>query len=92
MLSNFKKYFWDGNEDSFSPQFRLSRVIEYASFPDLLRYPFEEVKIVINHISIEHLHIGESRKKFLFYIKPYVQMSDSWDEAISRYVKEALER
>lgn len=48
--------------------------------------------MVINHISIEHLRIGESRKKFLFYIKPYVQMSDSWDEAISRYVKEALER
>jgi len=92
MPSDFRKYFWDGNIDSFSPQFRLSRVIEYASFPDLLRYPFEEVKRVIDHISIEHLRVGESRKKFLSYMKPYVQMSDSWDEAIGRYVKEALGR
>jgi len=92
MLSNFKKYFWDGNIDSFSPQFRLSRVIEYASFPDLLKYPFEEVKRVINFISVENLRIGENRKKFFFYVKPYLLTSDSWDEAISRYVKEALER
>ena len=90
MHSNLKKYFWDGSIDSFSPRFRLCRVIEYASFPDLLKYPFKEVKNLIDQIPIERLRIGENRKKFLIYIKPYLQRSDSWDEAIKRYVKDAL--
>jgi len=90
MLKKFKKYFWDGNIDSFSPQFRVSRIFEYASFPDLIKYPIDEVKREVGKIAIEQLRVGESRKKFLLTIKPYLQISGSWDEAIKRYVKEAL--
>ena len=66
MHDDLKKYFWDGSIDSFSPQFRLCRVIEYASFPDLLKYPFEEAKSVIDQIPIDRLRISENRKRINF--------------------------
>jgi len=43
------KYFWDHTRNA-SDIFKLKRLLEYASFPDLLKIPFEILKSNIHHI------------------------------------------
>jgi hypothetical protein len=81
MHSALDKYFWDGKE-GLSGEFKLRRIIEYASFPDLIKYPFDEVKKYINRINPDKLWTGEERKRFIRLIMPYVEKSDSWEEAV----------
>ena len=90
MHERYKKYFWDG-KTGWSDDFILRRIIEYASFPDLIKYPFEEVKKYIDAIPLNKLWTGEKRKKFMQYIKPYVHQSNSWDEAIHKMLEPAFE-
>ena len=48
------KYFWDGSEN-LSTRFKVRRMIEYASFPDMINFPFEEFKEGIEKIDLEKL-------------------------------------
>jgi hypothetical protein len=81
MQKRFHKYFWDGLEN-WSPEFILRRIIEYASFPDLINYPFEEVKENLFKIPLQRLRTGELRKEFIIRLAPFVKDSNTWEEAI----------
>ncbi len=48
------KYFWDG-ASGMSEEFKLKRMLEYASFPDLLSYPLENLKKYISVIDVDKL-------------------------------------
>jgi len=78
---NNKKYFWDYTNNC-SDKFKLIRLFEYASFPDLLKISFELVKKHILEIDINKLRTSESRKKFLQYIKENFSKYNSWEEII----------
>ena len=74
-----KKYFWDGDAFTSGP-YRLRRILEYGSFPDLLAYPFDEIKRNLPFIDIDNLRTGEKRKRFLRLIFPLVKKADTWDK------------
>ncbi|MHB8090927.1 MAG: hypothetical protein ACYDH8_04900 [Syntrophales bacterium] len=80
MQERFKRYFWDGGADFCSGPYRLRRVIEYASFPDLLMYPFEEVKEYLPQIVIQHLRTSQNRIEFMQLVKEKAGLADTWDE------------
>jgi hypothetical protein len=81
MQKRFHKYFWDGL-DNWSPEFELRRILEYASFPDLIKYPFEEVKKNLPKLQLDRLRTGELRKEFIIKLAPYIKNASSWEEAI----------
>lgn len=80
-----RRYFWDGT-DNLSEQFKLRRLLEYASFPDMLTIPWELVVGEIGNIDIERLRTSENRRRFLAYLAPHVPTSVSWLEAIRRMI------
>lgn len=77
----FKRYFWDHTENASGP-FKLRRLIEYASFPDLIHIPFDFIKENIDKIDISRLRTSEKRIQFMQRIKKFVPDSTTWDEAI----------
>ena len=79
MLDIHKKYFWDHSENA-SPPYKLRRIIEYASFPDLVKYPYEEVKENLPLLDISKLRTAEDRKKLMAHLQPLAAKADSWDE------------
>ena len=81
MQKRFHKYFWDGLEN-WSPEFQLRRIIEYASFPDLIHYPFNEVKENLSKIPLEKLRTGDLRKEFIIKLAPFVSGAKTWEEAL----------
>ena len=85
----FHKYFWNGKEN-ISPDYQLRRIIEYASFDDLIKYSFDEVKLYIDKINLEKLWTGETRKMFMIHLKPYIKQSNTWEEAIKKMTNDAL--
>lgn len=85
MQKRFHKYFWDGL-DNWSPEFQLRRIIEYAGFPDLIKYPFEEVKDNLSKIRLENLRTGELRKEFIIHLAPFVKDANDWEDAIWKMI------
>lgn len=83
MLKRHKKYFWDYTENA-SEIFKLARLLEYASFPDLIALPFDFFKKYIFDIQIEKLRTTEKRKMFIEQIKKYAAVSDNWETAIKK--------
>ena len=79
------KYFWDG-QANLSEFFILRRLIEYASFPDLLLYPFDRLKSNISSINIDRLRTSEKRKEFMRLLFPYIGTSRTCDEAVMKMV------
>ena len=79
LTKRFDKYFWDGNEN-LSGEFKLKRILEYASFPDLIHFPVSEMKEYLPKLDIDKLRTGQKRKDFIKLIKPYVDKFQSWDE------------
>jgi hypothetical protein len=75
------KYFWDNTRNA-SEIFKLKRLLEYASFPDLLKIPFEILKFNIHHIDVERLRTSETRRRFVKEIQNYIHSSRDWDETI----------
>ena len=75
------KYFWDhtGNASDF---FKLKRLLEYASFPDLLLIPFEFLKGNIKRIDAENLRTSQTRRRFVREIQNYIDVSGNWDETL----------
>lgn len=91
MLNNkLNKYFWDSSSESFSEEFQLRRIIEYASFPDLIQTPFDLVRRNINKIDFSMLRTNKSRIELINVLKHYLVKSNSWEEAIKDYVNDCL--
>jgi len=89
MQKKHLKYFWDGT-NNISEEFEVRRIFEYASFPDLIQFPFNKIKQNIDKIYLEKLRTGEKRKKILILLKPFIHASNSWDEAISQFVSKSI--
>jgi len=86
MQKNINKYFWDGTL-SISEEYKLKRVLEYASFPDLIAYPVEDLKKVLPAIDIAGLRTSQKRKTFIKLIKPLLSDSQNWDDIINGLIK-----
>lgn len=82
MQDRFKKYFWDGGGDCCSGLYRLRRIIEYASFPDLIHYPFEEFKLYLSQIDIKRLRTSENRIEFMQLVEEKMGLADTWDDLL----------
>jgi hypothetical protein len=78
-------YFWDGSEN-LSTRFKVQRMIEYASFPDMINFPFEEFKEGIKAIDPEKLRTSEKRKKFIIMAKPHLLTSQKWEEVVEKMI------
>ncbi len=92
MPNNLNKYFWDSASETFSKEFQIVRILEYASFPDLFTIPYDDFKVSLARIQLDRFRIPESRKRLLEYIKPFLSNSSSLDEAIMRYVDSIIQR
>lgn len=87
----FHKYFWDTQDkEKFSSIYKLQRIIEYASFPDLIKYPFAEFKQYIYHLDIDKLWTGEKRKNFIKSLLPFIKNANNWDELFKQYINETF--
>lgn len=81
-----EKYFWDGL-DEISDSFFVKRMLEYASFPDLLKIPIDVFIKEIKSIDIQKLRTSDKRKRFLELLLPYIDQSNSWNELIYKMAK-----
>jgi len=90
MQKTKNRLFWDSSSSSFSLASRVKRVFEYGSFTEVVNYPFEEVQQALNNMQIDGLRTSESRKQLLIFLKPYLLTSESWDAALSSYIKDCL--
>ena len=79
------RYFWDGSEN-LSTSFKVQRMIEYASFPDMINFPFNLFQEGIEKINLEKLRTAEKRKKFIIMAKPYIAGSQSWEEIVEKMI------
>lgn len=86
MPKKLDKYFWDG-KDHISEEYRLKRILEYASFPDLITYPVEDLKKVLPAIDIDGLRTSRKRKAFIKLIMPFVPDAQSWEDMIHKLIK-----
>jgi len=91
MQERYSKYFWDG-KTGWSDTFILQRVIESASFEDLIMYPFDEVKINMTKIRLQKIRTAESRKMFIQLIAAFINTSNSWEEAIDQMISDAIHK
>jgi len=81
-----EKYFWDGL-DEISDSFFVRRMLEYASFPDLMKIPIDIFIKEIKHTDIHKLRTSYKRKRFLELLLPYIDQSNSWNELIYKMAK-----
>ncbi len=75
------KYFWDHTLLA-SDGFKLKRLLEYASFPDLLKIPFDFVKENIESLDPTTLRTSTTRIRFTAKIKEFINDCHNWDELI----------
>ncbi|MEW6664742.1 MAG: hypothetical protein AB1512_05915 [Thermodesulfobacteriota bacterium] len=85
-MQDIDRYFWDRTSGA-SKAFRLRRLFEYASFPDLLKIPFEEVKDELATMDVQSLRTGEKRKEFLTRLKGCISISHAWTDALARMTR-----
>jgi len=78
---NLQKYFWDHTENA-SDTFKLRRLIEYASFPDLIKLPFDFVKTNLNAIDTARLRTSQTRIRFIGRMKGVIDDCQTWDDAV----------
>jgi len=83
LLNRFNKYFWDHTQNA-SDVFKLRRLFEYASFPDLIKIPFVFLKKNSHNIDINKLRTSKDRINFLKRIKNSLEDSQNWDEVIKK--------
>jgi hypothetical protein len=85
MQNRFIKYFWDG-DSNLSNEFKLRRILEYASFPDLIAYSFEDIKKYLPQMNLDRLRTSEKRIEFLQVIKPFLSNAENWDELFDHLI------
>ena len=78
-------YFWDGSEN-ISLRCKVQRIIEYASFPDMINFPFKEFQAGFAAIDPEKLRTSEKRKKFIQMAQPYIASSQCWEEIVEKMI------
>lgn len=76
-----EKYFWDGTEN-ISDTYFVKRVLEYGTFPDMLKIPFSVFVKEIRNINISKLRTSKKRKRFLELLLPHLDNASSWKELI----------
>lgn len=81
MQEILNKYFWDGNAN-LSNKFIIKRIIEYASFPDMIKLSFMMVRDNIDLIDLNMLRTSSKRIEFIKKLKPFMVDSITWEEAI----------
>ena len=81
----FHKYFWDGMEN-WGSDYELCRIIEYASFPDLIHYPYNEVQANIDKLPLSKLRTSEERKEFITRLAPLFLSPIPWEDAIWKMI------
>ena len=86
MPARLDKYFWDSPRETFSREFQLVRLLEYASFPDLFAIPFKDIQEILPRIYLDRHRIPQSRLLLFKKLLPYLTQSSSLDEAIEMYV------
>jgi len=86
MLRIPDKYLWDGKEN-LSDDFLIRRMIEYASFPELIKLPAGIVYEFLSKNGFKRLRCDETRKKYLEYIMPYIKETDDWQTATLRMIR-----
>jgi hypothetical protein len=85
MPANCNKYFWDGSEN-LSIRFKVQRIVEYASFPDMINYPFKEFQEGMEKIDPAKLRTSENRKRFITMAKPHIAGSQNWEEIVEKMI------
>lgn len=85
MQKNMDKYFWDG-DSQLSEEYKLRRILEYASFPDLISYPVKDLREHLPGIHIDDLRTSGKRKQFIKLIMPFLSESDNWDDVINKLI------
>lgn len=80
MLKIPDKYLWDGKEN-LSDDFLIRRMIEYASFPELIKIPARLVYRFLTKNGFSRLRCDNTRKKYLELILPYIKETDDWQTA-----------
>ena len=78
---SLEKYFWDHTQDA-SAIFKLIRLLEYASFPDIIKIPFKDIKDNLREIDIKRLRASNIRKLFISKLQSVAPNCITWDEAI----------
>ncbi len=68
----------------------MRRILEYASFPDLVAYPFDKFKQHLSSINVDDLRTSEKRRRFIRLILPMVSRARSWDDLLGCLVKEKI--
>lgn len=86
MQNRFAKYFWDG-DSNLSDKFKLRRILEYASFPDLIAYPYQDIKNYLPGMNIDRIRTSEKRKGFLKLITPLLADANNWDELFDNLIE-----
>lgn len=89
MQERFNKYFWD-SAGGWNNEYIVRRILERASFADLIGFPYNEVKSQIDKIDINKLWTSETRKHFLIHLKPHIKSCNLWEEAIEKLVAQGL--
>lgn len=85
MPAHYNKYFWDGSEN-LSIRFKVQRIVEYGSFPDMINFPFKDFQEGIENIDPEKLRTSEKRKRFIIMAKPYIAGSQNWEEIVEKMI------
>jgi hypothetical protein len=87
MLKIPDKYLWDGKEN-LSDDFLIRRMIEYASFPELIKIPARQVYDFLSRNGFDRLRCDDVRKKYLQYIMPFIKNTDDWHEATLQMIRQ----
>ncbi|NIA30814.1 MAG: hypothetical protein GWP06_12990 [Actinobacteria bacterium] len=64
----------------------MRRILEYASFPDLIHYPLNELKMYLPELNIDTLRTSKKRIAFIKLINPLLSESESWDDVLTKFV------
>jgi len=91
MLKIPDKYLWDGKEN-LSDDFLIRRMIEYASFLELIRLPTSDVYHFLKKYGTKRLRCDETRKIYLERLMPYLLDNKDWKEATLQMIKENLSK
>lgn len=86
MRKELKKYFWDGL-DNISQKFILKRILEYASFPDMIKLDYDILSENIGNINLDRLRTDIKRILFIKTLLPYIPESSSWEECIEKMLR-----
>ncbi len=81
MHKMLNKYFWDGTTN-ISHEFILQRILEYASFADILKLSFEDVKKYLPKLNLSSFRTSKKRIEFIKLLLQHLNSANDWKTAI----------